>query len=543
MIARLSIQTLLATCALMIAAGSAQAQLKTLREVPQKINYQAVARDGSGKIIANKPITVRFTVLGSVVGGASQERSGPIQYVESHQVITNQFGLFSVRLGEGTPTAGTFAGIPWHEANQFLRVEVDPLGGSNYIPLGEASLVSVPYALVANKANNMTLGDLLDVNITGTPSGGQTIVWNSTTNSWVVGNDTSGGSFNGVAVTQRLSGDGTAPRPLDIAQQGARNGQVLKWNGTSWSPADDNGGNPVYYEAGAGIQITDFPGHIISHGIHTGDVFGQVSLTVEGIQNHRVKRVAPQNGEALVWHANTNEYIPTPVNTTVYTAGNGTAINNGVISHTIWNDGGSRTSYIGGNVGIGTTLPDNSAALDLTSATRGFLLPRLSTTQRDGITLPATTLFIYNNTNTRFEYNAGTPAAPNWVGFLTTNSPISFSQITSGVNSGQNLTVGNGSVLQPGPGGIVRANELIGAGPGKFAGSIVIPNGATDMSVSVPSLAPGAVVILTTTDSDAPGIIATVTAKTPGVGFTAHFSNPYDNPTNSATLEYLVVNP
>jgi hypothetical protein len=538
MMARLSIHTILIACALMIAAAGAQAQLKTLREVPQKINYQAVARDGSGKIISNKPISVRFTVLGSVANGLTQG-AGPVQYVESHQVTTNQFGLFTVRIGEGMPTAGTFAGIPWQEANQWIRVEVDPLGGTNYIPLGEATLVSVPYALVANRANNMSLGDLVDVNLGGGARPGQTIIWNGDT--WVVGNDTTG--MRGVAVTQRLIGNGTTTAPLDIAQQGAHNGQVLKWNGSSWSPSDDNGGSPIYYEAGAGIQITDFPGHIISHGIHTGDVFGQVALTVEGIQNHRVKKIDPKNGEALVWFASTNEYIPTPVNTTIYTAGNGIAINNGVISHTIWNDGGGRTSYVGGNVGIGTSLPDNSAVLDLTSATRGFLMPRMNTIDRNLIALPATTLMIYNNTNTRFEYNAGTPAAPNWVGFMTTTSPVPFSQITTGVNTLQTLTVGSGSVLAPSAGGTVRANSLVGAGAGRYAGSIVIPNGATDMSISVPSLAAGAVVILTTTDSQAPGIIVTVTAKNPGVGFTAHFSNPYDNPANSATLDYLVVNP
>jgi hypothetical protein len=539
MMARLPIRTILVACALAIAAGSAMAQpLRTLRGVPQKINYQAVARDGSGKIISNKPITIRFTVLGSIQSGAVQS-TGPIQYVETHEVTTNQFGLFTVRLGEGTPVAGTFAGIPWNEANQWLRVEVDPLGGNNYIPLGEASLVSVPYALVSARAVDMTLGDLTDVNLGNGASPGQTIIWNG--DNWVVGYDTSG--LRGVAVTQRLIGNGTVTQPLDIAQQGAKAGQVLKWNGTSWSPSDDNGGAPIYYEAGAGIQISDFPGHIISHGIHTGDVFGQVALTVEGIQNHPVKKVDPNNGEALVWHSSTNEYIPTPVNTTVYTAGNGIAINNGVISHTIWNDGITRTTYTGGNVGIGTSLPDNSALLDLTSNARGFLMPRMTTTDRNAITLPATSLMIYNGTNTRFEYNAGTPASPNWVGFLTTNSPVSFSQITSGVNAGQTLTVGGGSVLAPSAGGIVRSNSLIGAGAGKYAGSITIPNGATDMSVSVPTLAAGAVVILTTTDSDAPGIIATVTAKNPGVGFTAHFSNPYDNPTNSATLDYLVVNP
>jgi hypothetical protein len=40
---------------------------------------------------------------------------------------------------------------------------------------------------------------------------------------------------------------------LDIAQQGATNGQVLKWNGTTWAPAADNN---TTYTAGSGISIS-----------------------------------------------------------------------------------------------------------------------------------------------------------------------------------------------------------------------------------------------------------------------------------------------
>lgn len=45
-----------------------------------------------------------------------------------------------------------------------------------------------------------------------------------------------------VSTTARLSGNGTSGSPLDLAQQGAATGDVLKWNGTSWAPATDNAG-------------------------------------------------------------------------------------------------------------------------------------------------------------------------------------------------------------------------------------------------------------------------------------------------------------
>ncbi len=47
------------------------------------------------------------------------------------------------------------------------------------------------------------------------------------------------------------------------------------------------------------------------------------------------------------------------------------------------------------NVGIGTLKPDNSALLDLTSTSKGLLIPRMTLAQRSGINAPATGLIVY----------------------------------------------------------------------------------------------------------------------------------------------------
>ncbi len=52
----------------------------------------------------------------------------------------------------------------------------------------------------------------------------------------------------------------------------------------------------------------------------------------------------------------------------------------------------------GAAVGIGTSAPSAKALLELSSTTRGFLPPRLTTTQRDAITTPPAGLTIYNST-------------------------------------------------------------------------------------------------------------------------------------------------
>tara|TARA_B110000014_G_C19963867_1_gene498893 strand:+ start:183 stop:695 length:513 start_codon:yes stop_codon:yes gene_type:complete len=65
-------------------------------------------------------------------------------------------------------------------------------------------------------------------------------------------------------------------------------------------------------------------------------------------------------------------------------------------------------------VGIGTTNPNNSAMLDVSSTTSGFLLPRMTSVQRDAISLPAIGLLIFNTDNKAIETNLGTTVVPKW---------------------------------------------------------------------------------------------------------------------------------
>ncbi len=58
---------------------------------------------------------------------------------------------------------------------------------------------------------------------------------------------------------------------------------------------------------------------------------------------------------------------------------------------------------------------DASAVLDVYSSSRGFLVPRLTSVQKDNITDPAKGLMIYQTDGAEgFYYNDGTPLAPNW---------------------------------------------------------------------------------------------------------------------------------
>jgi hypothetical protein len=73
-------------------------------------------------------------------------------------------------------------------------------------------------------------------------------------------------------------------------------------------------------------------------------------------------------------------------------------------------------------VGINTTTPDPSAALDIQSSNKGLLVPRVALTSLvDGVTIanPANALLVFNTTNNAsldpgYYYNSGTAATPSW---------------------------------------------------------------------------------------------------------------------------------
>lgn len=124
-------------------------------QVPQGFNYQAVARNATGALLQNQSVNVRVSVI-------SGTPSGVIQWQETHSVITNNFGLFTLIIGQGTTTglgaSSSFSSINWSGANYYLKVEIDYSGGSSYTDMGTLQLWSVPYAMVAQNAINSPAG-------------------------------------------------------------------------------------------------------------------------------------------------------------------------------------------------------------------------------------------------------------------------------------------------------------------------------------------------------------------------------------------------
>ncbi len=89
-----------------------------------------------------------------------------------------------------------------------------------------------------------------------------------------------------------------------------------------------------------------------------------------------------------------------------------------------------------GQVVVGGTVPDPSASLDVQSSSQGVLLPRLTTTERDAVISPATSLVIYNTTTNCLEMNLGTPASADWVRIKCRSGVVQTLDCSSAVLTG-----------------------------------------------------------------------------------------------------------
>jgi len=118
----------------------------------QGINFQGVSRSANGTILASSSISLRLSVLSKSVDATPE-------YVEVKKVVTNAQGIFSIVIGDGvTATVGTFSSINWANAPKFLKVEMDPSGGTSYINMGITQLQYVPYSFysLGVAADNVT---------------------------------------------------------------------------------------------------------------------------------------------------------------------------------------------------------------------------------------------------------------------------------------------------------------------------------------------------------------------------------------------------
>ncbi len=127
-------------------------------QVPQAVNFQAVARDTRGVAMANTNMLVRFSIL---EGSAS----GETVYQEIRTVTTNGFGSFAFQIGQMPDfvTVGSFDAVDWTGAPKYFKVDYDPTCKYNWsYSMNATALVSVPYAFVADAVTYIDVANVKD---------------------------------------------------------------------------------------------------------------------------------------------------------------------------------------------------------------------------------------------------------------------------------------------------------------------------------------------------------------------------------------------
>ncbi len=109
--------------------------LGSFAQAPTTFSYQAVVRDGDGNPMPNKNVSFRMSIVDAEFGGDEL-------YVETHDTITNQFGMVNLYVGLGNVVSGNIEEILWGLKAFYLQIELDQNGGKNYKLMNKAELIN-----------------------------------------------------------------------------------------------------------------------------------------------------------------------------------------------------------------------------------------------------------------------------------------------------------------------------------------------------------------------------------------------------------------
>lgn len=191
---------------------------------------------------------------------------------------------------------------------------------------------------------------------------GQVLKWNGSV--WAPADDNTTTTTGGSNVGPTLTGDGSLTKPLNLAQQNAQSGQVLKWNGSNWLPAAD-----------LGASVLDDLNDVATTGVNTGQVLkwngttwapakdetGNGTATTVEVSGSGLNISPTATGYTL---ANTGDLSPTNELQTISLSGAQLSLSNG---------GGSVTLPSAITYAAGTGISITGTAPNLTIANTGDL--------------------------------------------------------------------------------------------------------------------------------------------------------------------------
>lgn len=118
--------------------------------IPKGMNYQAVARNLKGEVIANEKIAFKIYLFAY----DGQQRIN--YYSEVHETTTNALGYFNLTIGEGSKEQGEYGLVPWNRDNIWMEVNIKDRGRSAFATVSSNRLMAVPYAIHAGTTERLT---------------------------------------------------------------------------------------------------------------------------------------------------------------------------------------------------------------------------------------------------------------------------------------------------------------------------------------------------------------------------------------------------
>ncbi|MBS1592683.1 MAG: fibronectin type III domain-containing protein [Bacteroidetes bacterium] len=328
------------------------------------------------------------------------------------EIYENQMGRYSLAAGWDALASGDYA-VSLGYANRAYGDASFTMGAGNQ-SYGKYSAAFGNYT-VASSYMETVFGQF---NESATP--GNATTWVPTDKLFSIGNGTGFSNYADAVTVLKNGNTGIgAINPLNKLQVEGNihldghsvffrgGGGSDKYDLVKWSPNRDRmamggfGGAEIgYTDRTSGDSVT--PVLVVNNAGNTG--IGTLTpvnkLQVEGnlhMDGHNIYlRADPTDKSDIIkWQSNTDR---------IAIGGyNGVSLGNSALSGT--SDSVTPVMSVSlRNVGIGTTAPAASAALDISSTTQGVLYPRLSTQQRDAIPAPALGLTLFNTTTGCLEF-------------------------------------------------------------------------------------------------------------------------------------------
>lgn len=161
-------------------------QLVRGQGIANGVPYQTIVRNSSGAPLINQAVSIKLGIYKS-------SATGVLQWEETFTKLTDQYGLVKLIIGSGLTSgngsSASFSAINWAANTYYFKMAIDITGGTSYVDVGSAQLLSVPYVFYSLNTDALTdhyLDKLVDVNVPS-PLTGKLLKWNGAL--WIAAND------------------------------------------------------------------------------------------------------------------------------------------------------------------------------------------------------------------------------------------------------------------------------------------------------------------------------------------------------------------